>query len=108
LYQKAELLLFPSLYEGFGMPVREAQAAGCPVVCSNRASLPEAAGDAALMADPEDVDALAGHCRALLTDQALRSRMCELGRKLAGDYTQERFGCDLGRWYRQLQDQVMR
>ena len=106
LYQRASLLLFPSLYEGFGMPVREAQAAGCPVVCSSAASLPEVAGEAALMADPEDVDALAGHCRDLLTNHELRARMCDLGRKTAAAYTMERFGCDLMKWYRQMKNQV--
>ncbi len=106
LYRRAALFLFPSLYEGFGMPIAEAMAAGCPVVCSNVASLPEVAGEAALMAAPEDVDALAGHCRALLTNHELRARMCDRGRKTAAAYTMERFGCDLMQCYRQVQNQV--
>jgi alpha-1,3-rhamnosyl/mannosyltransferase len=56
LYQGASALAFPSLYEGFGMPVLEAMACGCPVACSNVTSLPEVAGDAARLFDPRNVD----------------------------------------------------
>ena len=59
LYRRASALVFPSLYEGFGMPVLEAMACGCPVACSNATSLPEVAGDAARLFDPLDVDAIA-------------------------------------------------
>jgi len=59
LYRSAAALVFPSLYEGFGMPVLEAMACGCPVACSNATSLPEVAGDAARLFDPLDVDAIA-------------------------------------------------
>jgi glycosyltransferase involved in cell wall biosynthesis len=59
LLRHAELMIFPSLFEGFGMPVLEAMQLGCPVACSNTTSLPEVAGDAALLFDPEDVTAIA-------------------------------------------------
>ena len=68
LYNAVDLLLFPSLYEGFGWPPLEAMASGTPVVCSRAGSLDEVVGDAALTADPEDIDALAWHAAAALTD----------------------------------------
>jgi glycosyltransferase involved in cell wall biosynthesis len=72
IYSAADLFVFPSLYEGFGLPVLEAMACGTPVVCSNTSCLPEVAGDAALLVDPADVRALAGAMERALTDEALR------------------------------------
>jgi Glycosyltransferase len=69
IYSAADLFVFPSLYEGFGLPVLEAMACGTPVVCSNTSSLPEVAGDAALLVDPTDVRALAGAIERVLTDE---------------------------------------
>ncbi len=83
LYRCAELLLFPSLDEGFGFPVLEAMACGLPVVASERGSLPEVAGGAALLADPSHPTALADQARELLRDSALRSQLKEAGRKRA-------------------------
>ena len=68
LYQGAAALVFPSLYEGFGMPVLEAMACGCPVACSNVTSLPEVAGDAARLFDPRDVDDIAAALEDVLDD----------------------------------------
>ena len=68
LYRAAACVVFPSLYEGFGLPVLEAMARGVPVACSNRSSLPEVAGDAALLFDPEDVEAIRTAIERLLTD----------------------------------------
>ena len=70
---------FPSLYEGFGLPVLEAMACGTPVVCSNVSSLPEVAGDAAMLIDPLDVDALAVAMYQVITDGALRDKLVEQG-----------------------------
>ncbi|HEX8672347.1 MAG TPA: glycosyltransferase family 1 protein [Longimicrobium sp.] len=82
LYGRAECLLFPSYFEGFGLPVLEAMACGLPVVASNRASIPEAVGDAGLMADPDDWDALADAVRRLRPGP-LRDEMVARGRRRA-------------------------
>ena len=71
VYAGAQALAFPSEFEGFGLPVLEAMACGAPVVCSNTSSLPEVAGDAALLVDPLDVDALTDALRRVLNDPAL-------------------------------------
>lgn len=83
----SRLLVFPSLYEGFGLPVLEAMQRGLPVACSDRGSLAEVAGDAALIFDPEDVAAIAAAVQSLTTDEALRLRLIEAGRAQAARYT---------------------
>jgi len=100
LYKKASAFLFPSLYEGFGMPVLEAMAAGCPVVCSSAASLPEVAGEAAWFAPAGNGELLAQHCRTLLEDSARREDLILKGRKQAAQFTKERFAGDVQMWYR--------
>jgi glycosyltransferase involved in cell wall biosynthesis len=70
LLQRASALVFPSLYEGFGMPVVEAMACGCPVACSNAAALPEVVGDAARLFDPRDAQSIAAAVRDVLDDPA--------------------------------------
>ena len=87
LYQMASAVLFPSLDEGFGLPVLEAFAAGTPVAASNAGAIPEVAGDAALLCPPGDDEALAGNLRRLLTDGALRERQVAAGRARAALYT---------------------
>jgi glycosyltransferase involved in cell wall biosynthesis len=79
LYNSVDILLFPSLYEGFGWPPLEAMACGIPVVASNAASLPEVIGDAGLMCPPHDHDGLAQAMCALLTDNDLRLSFIERG-----------------------------
>jgi glycosyltransferase involved in cell wall biosynthesis len=79
LISGATALLFPSLYEGFGLPVVEAMQCGTPVICSNTSSLPEVAGDAALQVNPLDVDALAQAMTRLLKDADLRQTLVERG-----------------------------
>lgn len=78
-YRSADVLAHLSLYEGFGLPVAEAMACGTPVVCSNAASLPEIAGDAALLVPPDDPDAAAEALRRVLTDSALAERLRAAG-----------------------------
>ena len=89
LYALAAAFVFPSLAEGFGLPVLEAMARGVPVACSNRSSLPEVAGDAALLFDPEDPRAMADAIERLLSDPV------EAGRLRAAGMTRiQRFGWD--------------
>jgi glycosyltransferase involved in cell wall biosynthesis len=89
LYGGAELFVFPSEYEGFGLPVLEAMACGAPVVCSNRSSLPEVAGDAALLCDPRDVEALAHTIEQALTDRDLRATLQQRGLARAAQFSWE-------------------
>lgn len=79
LYQRARIFVFPSLDEGFGMPVLEAMAHGVPVVTSARSALPEVAGDAALLADPCEVDAIADALLRVAHDVDLREDLIRRG-----------------------------
>lgn len=79
LYQKAAILAFPSLDEGFGIPILDAMARGVPVVTSRRSATQEVAGDAALLVDPTDVSQLAAALRQIADDDALRGRLVEQG-----------------------------
>lgn len=89
LYQEALALVYPSSYEGFGLPVLEAMAAGLPVLCSRLTSLPEVAGDAALYLDELSMDELAERMTALATDSDLRRRLIEAGRRRAQMFSWE-------------------
>jgi len=79
LYKNARLLIYPSLYEGFGLSPLEAMACGCPIIVSNTTSLPEVCGDAAYYVDPLDVDSIAEGLIAVLTDDALRQGLIQKG-----------------------------
>jgi glycosyltransferase involved in cell wall biosynthesis len=83
LYRRALLFAFPSLDEGFGIPVLEAMAHGIPVVTSNRSALPQVAGDAALLVDPYSADALHESLQNLMQDQPLRQTLSDKGRQRA-------------------------
>jgi glycosyltransferase involved in cell wall biosynthesis len=87
LYRSADGLAYPSLYEGFGLPVLEAMANGLPVLTSDRSSLPEVAGDAAVLVDPLDRGALAKGLVRLVTDAALRRRLADAGPRRAARFT---------------------
>jgi glycosyltransferase involved in cell wall biosynthesis len=87
LYRRASIFAFPSLDEGFGIPVLEAMASGVPVVTSNCSALPEVAGDSALLVDPLDVDALRTALGSLVEDEQLRRKLREKGKLRARQFT---------------------
>ena len=89
VYSGAALFVFPSLHEGFGLPLLEAMACGVPVVTSNISSMPEVAGDAAVLVDPRDTDGLAAAIARLLRDEALRDRLREAGIARARQFSWE-------------------
>jgi glycosyltransferase involved in cell wall biosynthesis len=90
LYNAVDVLLFPSLYEGFGWPPLEAMASGTPVVCSRAGSLDEVIADAALTADPEDFETLAWHVGSVLTDDRLREVLVSRGLERAAQFSWDR------------------
>jgi len=89
LLSGATALAYPSLYEGFGFPVLEAFAAGVPVLTSDVSSLPEVAGDAAVLVDPGDVDAVAAALTELIVDEDLRAVLSAAGLARAAGFTWE-------------------
>ena len=99
-YNAATVLAYPSVYEGFGLPVLEAQACGTPVLTSNVSSLPEAAGDGALTVDPYDVEALAAGLHRLLADEPLRLQLRERGLAHARQFSWPRTAQETARVYR--------
>ena len=89
LYEHASVFAFPSLYEGFGLPLLDAMARGVPALIGNRGALPELAGDAALAVDAESTDAIAAGLRRLLDEAPLRKRLAAAGRRRARDFSWE-------------------
>ena len=87
LYQNADVMVFPSLYEGFGMPPLEAMLFGCPVVCSDAASLPEIVGEAAELVEPLDVRSIANGVWHVLSDSAYRNALIEKGTQRASRFS---------------------
>jgi glycosyltransferase involved in cell wall biosynthesis len=98
----ATALAYPSIYEGFGHPPLEAMQIGIPVVASNAGALPEVLGDAALLPDPSDVDAIAGALETVLTDDDVRADLVARGRERVSLYTWDRAGNELTDLYRRV------
>lgn len=86
-FSGATCFVLPSLFEGFGLPLLEAMACGCPVIASDRAALPEVVADAGLLVDPESVDAMAAALRQMVGDTALRERLKERGLLRSREFT---------------------
>lgn len=87
LYQNAAAYVYVSLMEGFGLPILEAMASGCPVVCSNLSSMPEVAGKAGILVDPTDVPAIAEGIATSIDDTQARQQLTEAGHKRASQFT---------------------
>jgi glycosyltransferase involved in cell wall biosynthesis len=102
LYSAARCFAFPSLHEGFGLPVLEAMACGTPVVTSNVSSLVEVAGDATLLVDPLSVEQIAASLSSLLSDEDLRARLIERGLRQAAQFTWASAARELLEVYRSL------
>ncbi len=102
VYAGASALAFPSEFEGFGLPVLEAMACGAPVVCSNTSSLPEVAGDAALLVDPLDTDALTVALRRVLSERSLASALRRRGAAQAARFSWARTAQETVAVYEQI------
>ncbi|MBX3000289.1 MAG: glycosyltransferase family 4 protein [Caldilineaceae bacterium] len=105
LYSGCTLFVFPSLYEGFGLPVLEAMACGAAVMCSNASSLPEVARDAALLFDPLDVEAIAAALRRGIEDADLRRSLVEQSLAVAARFSWARTAAETLTLYRQMDGQ---
>ena len=90
LYNQALAFVFPSLYEGFGLPVLEAMACGCPVITSNISSLPEIGSDAVLYVDPYNIDEIAGAMKEILVNKEMRKKLKEKGLRQAKNFSWEK------------------
>jgi alpha-1,3-rhamnosyl/mannosyltransferase len=95
LYRRATAFAYPSLYEGFGLPVLEAMIAGVPVLTSDTSSMPEVGGDATLYVAPRDVASIRDGLARLLTDDALRARLATAGPARAAEFSWTRYGAEM-------------
>lgn len=100
----ARVMIFPSLFEGFGMPIVEAMAAGCPVACSNAAALPETGANAARYFDPHDAGAIAAAITELWQDAPLRDELRRAGRERAREFSWQRTALRTLQIYREVAD----
>jgi glycosyltransferase involved in cell wall biosynthesis len=104
-YASAELLAYPSFYEGFGLPPLEAMCSGCPVVTSNTSSLPEVVGEAGIMVSPTDTDGWVEAMRRVLTNSALRDEMITKGLEQSRKFSWDRTAQQTLEVYRKFTDE---
>lgn len=102
IYQQALALLYPSIFEGFGLPILEAMWSGLPVICSSVSSMPEVAEDAALYFSPEDTNQLAQHLQAIASDQQLAKILKDKGREQAKKFSTENYANQIIKIYKSL------
>jgi glycosyltransferase involved in cell wall biosynthesis len=102
LIRGARAVVFPSLYEGFGLPVLESMVLGTPVVTSRESSIPEVAGDAALLVDPYSIDEIAAAIRTIVNDADLRAELSQRGQVQAANFSIDRYRERVGALYRAL------
>jgi len=102
LYAGADVMAYPSLHEGFGLPILESMAAGTPVVTSNIFSMPEVSGGAALLVNPEDTGEIASALWKILSDSSLRHELTEKGKQHAAQYSWENMAREVLRWYKEV------
>lgn len=104
LYSAAKILLYPSLYEGFGLPILEAMASGTPVVTSNVSSMPEVGGEAALYVEPEDEHDITNKLKAVMEDEKLRGQLIKKGLLQAKKFSWKKCAAETAQLYRQLNE----
>lgn len=102
LYAGARLFVYPSLYEGFGLPPLEAMACGVPVIASRRASLPEVVGNAGILVEPLDDMDIASHMRALIEDDVLHAGLSQAGLERARTFTWRKFALETVAVYKKV------
>jgi glycosyltransferase involved in cell wall biosynthesis len=102
LYSQTDVFVYPSHYEGFGLPVLEAMTLGAPVITSNTSSLPEVAGDAALLVDPDNPTQIADAILKVISDSQLRNELIHKGQERAKLYSWERTAKETLKAYRSL------
>lgn len=102
LYKSSRLFVFPSLYEGFGIPLLEAMQFGCPVVCSNTSSFPEVAGDAALYFDPTNKESIFKAVESVYSNESLRKDLIEKGYEQSANFSWEKTASETFRLYKSL------
>jgi len=102
LYAAAQFMVYPSLYEGFGLPVLEAMACGCPVVCSRASSIPEVGGQAARYFAPVDREDLRRQMKLVLSDRHLREQMVRSGLVQAGRFSVRKAGEELAALFHEV------